>query len=153
MQTSARPFLPPRWFIRAAWIVHRAIHRLSGGRAGLRRARAGGAGTLRLRTVGRRTGNERAAILSYIEDGPNLATLAMNGWGEPDPAWWLNLQAQPDAIVELPNERREVTARIAADDERARLWATLDGPYRALDGYAARRSRPTAVVILEPRSA
>ena len=41
-----------------------------------------------LRTVGRRTGEERIAILGYIEDGPNLVTKAMNGWADPAPAWW-----------------------------------------------------------------
>ena len=58
-------------------------------------------GMLRLRTIGRRTGEERSAILGYYEDGPNLVTLAMNGWAEGEPAWWLNLQARPDAIVDL----------------------------------------------------
>ena len=40
-------------------------------------------------------------ILGYYEDGPNLVTMAMNGWGAAEPAWWLNLQADPAAIVEL----------------------------------------------------
>ena len=38
---------------------------------------------MRLTTVGRRSGQERKAILGYFEDGPNLVTMAMNGWGEP----------------------------------------------------------------------
>ena len=45
----------------------------------------------------------RVAIVGYIEDGPNLVTPAMNGWADPEPAWWLNLQAHPDATVELPD--------------------------------------------------
>jgi hypothetical protein len=55
---------------------------------------------MQLTTIGRRTGKERNAILGYYEDGPNLVTMAMNGWAEPEPAWWLNLQAHPDATVE-----------------------------------------------------
>ena len=58
--------------------------------------------------VGRRTGQARFAILGYIEDGRNLVTPAMNGWAEPEPAWWLNLQSQPEATVELPNGMRKV---------------------------------------------
>ena len=50
---------------------------------------------MRLHSVGRRSGAERVAILAYFEEGPNLVTLAMNGWGAPEPAWWLNLQAAP----------------------------------------------------------
>ena len=95
----ARPLrLPPRWFIRTAWVSHRAWHRMTGGRRGLWLPTTGGKfGALRLRTVGRRSGEERAAILGYFEDGPDLVTLAMNGWATRDPAWWLNLQAHPDA--------------------------------------------------------
>src|SRR5262245_1180849 len=42
---------------------------------------------------------ERSVILGYVEDGPNLVTMAMNGWADGEPAWWLNLQAHPDATV------------------------------------------------------
>ena len=63
---------------------------------------------MRLRTVGRRTGEERMAILGYYEDGPDLVTLAMNGWADGEPAWWLNLQAHPDATVNLVDGPRAV---------------------------------------------
>jgi deazaflavin-dependent oxidoreductase (nitroreductase family) len=106
---------------------------------------------MRIHTTGRRTGGERVAILGYYEDGPNLFTLAMNGWGEPEPAWWLNLQARPDATVELPDGTREVRARVATGDERARLWSEMEQREPNLDGYAARRSHETAVVVFEPR--
>ncbi len=95
------PRLPPRWFIRSFWVGHRAIYSVTGGRLGLRRAKVDQWGMLRIRTVGRRTGAERTAILGYLEDGPNLVTLAMNGWAEPEPAWWLNLLANPHARVDL----------------------------------------------------
>jgi deazaflavin-dependent oxidoreductase (nitroreductase family) len=106
---------------------------------------------LRLRTVGRRTGEERIAILGYIEDGPNLVTKAMNGWADPEPAWWLNLLAQPDATVDLLDGSRPVRGRAADEDERARLWARWAVHNKKLDAYAAQRSRQTQVVILEPR--
>jgi deazaflavin-dependent oxidoreductase (nitroreductase family) len=148
---TSKPFLPPRFVIRAAWAIHRAIYRISGGRRGLRPP-SDTYGTLRLHTVGRRTGAERIAILGYFEDGPNLFTLAMNGWGEPEPAWWLNLQAHPDATLDLPGATREITARAAVGEERARLWAEMARHEPNLDGYAARRSGETAVVVFEPRS-
>jgi deazaflavin-dependent oxidoreductase (nitroreductase family) len=106
---------------------------------------------LRLTTVGRRTGAERTAILGYLEDGPHLVTLAMNGWGEPEPAWWLNLQANPDTTVHLSGGSRPVHARAATGDERTRLWALWVDLDEGTDAYAAMRSRETAVVILEPR--
>jgi deazaflavin-dependent oxidoreductase (nitroreductase family) len=109
---------------------------------------------LRLTTIGRRSGTERAVILGYYEDGPNLLTLAMNGWADGEPAWWLNLQAHPEASVELKTGTRAVRARAAAGEERARLWDWLRhnaGYGKDLDAYASLRSSETAVVVLEPR--
>ena len=108
---------------------------------------------LRLTTLGRRTGRERRVILAYFEDGPALVCLAMNGWGEPEPAWWLNLRAHPDATVELPGERRLVRAHAATGEERSRLWDRWREFDPKLDAYAARRPARTAVVVLAPRPA
>ena len=145
--------LPPRWFVRAAWLIHRALYSGTGGRLGLRGATADRWGMMRLRTVGRRTGEERTAILGYFEDGSDLVTMAMNGWADPEPAWWLNLQAHPDATVDLAGGPRAVHARAADEDERPRLWARWAVYDKGLDAYAARRSRETQVVILEPQRA
>jgi deazaflavin-dependent oxidoreductase (nitroreductase family) len=146
------PRLPPRWFIRSAWVVHRAYHALTGGRRGLWPPKGDQWGTMRLTTIGRKTGKERHAILGYYEDGPNLVTLAMNGWMEPEPAWWLNLQARPDVKVELKTGTRVVRGRAAVGDERERLWARFKRSGDDTDGYATRRPTETAVVILEPRA-
>ena len=151
---EASPRLQPRWFIRSFWVAQRAVYRVTRGHVGLRRATATQWGMMRLRTVGRRSGQERVAILGYFEDGADLVTMAMNGWADPEPAWWLNLQAHPDAIVDLPDGPRAVRGRAADPDERPRLWARwkeYDGA--ELDGFATRRSRETAVVILSPRPA
>jgi deazaflavin-dependent oxidoreductase (nitroreductase family) len=145
--------LPPRWFITAAWAIHRAIHSFTRGRIGLRPVTPKTWGMMRLTTVGRRSGQRRKAILGYFEDGPNLVTMAMNGWGEPEPAWWLNLQANPDTTVELTTGQRAVHGRAATPDERPRLWAKwgeYDGEEN-LKSWASRRPGETAVVILEPR--
>jgi deazaflavin-dependent oxidoreductase (nitroreductase family) len=107
---------------------------------------------LRLTTTGRRTGRARSVIIGYFEDGPNLVSMAMNGWGEGEPAWWLNLQAQPDATIETADGRRPVHAHAAAGEERIRLWARWAEIDKNLDGYAALRSGETAVVVLAPRT-
>ena len=145
--------IPPRFIVRSAWAIHRALYRVLGRRRALRPATDTSWGMMRLTTIGRKSGRERAAILGFYEDGPNLVTMAMNGWGAPEPAWWLNLQAHPDATVELPDRTLAVRGRAATPEERPRLWATwgrYDGPDR-LEAWAARRPRETAVVILEPR--
>ena len=144
------PFLPPRWFIRVAWVTHRALFRFTGARRGLWAPKGSKWGTLLLTTTGRKSGKPREAILGYFEDGGNLTTLAMNGWGAPEPAWWLNLQAHPDATIDLGDGPRAVRGRAAEGDERARLWAGWRDHGDAVDGYATLRSRETAVVVLEP---
>ena len=114
---TTKPRLPPRWFIRFAWFTHRRLYRLTGGRLGLWRPKPNGWGAMRLTTVGRRTGQERSVMLGYFEDVPNLVTMAMNGWGEGEPAWWLNLQAHPDARIDLRDGPRLVTGRVAQGEE------------------------------------
>lgn len=95
-------------------------------------------------------------IVAYIIDGDNLVTMAMNGWGDAEPAWWLNLQATPEASVELVGERRPraVRARVAQGDEHDRLWAifrTVEDDNTDLDALARLRDRPTRLIVLEPR--
>jgi len=150
--TDRPPRVPPPWFVHAAWRVHRALYRLSGRRFLWTPANKRGWGALHLTTIGRRSGRERSVIIGYLEDGPNLVALAMNGWDEGDPAWWLNLEAQPDAVVRRAHEQpRPVRARAATGDERDQLWQRWVAVDPELDAHAARRSTDTPVIVLEPR--
>ena len=144
--------MPPPWVVHTAWRVHRALYRLSGGRFLWTPASKRGWGALRLTAIGRTSGQERSVILGYLEDGPDLVTLAMNGWDEGHPSWWLNLRAHPDAVVRLAGGRqRPVRARAAAGEERDRLWQQWLAKDPQLDAFAAGRSTETPVVVLEPR--
>src|SRR5687768_12376540 len=143
--------LPPSWFIHAAWRVHRALYRLSGGRFLWTTSNRRGWGALQLTTVGRKSGKERTVIVGYLEDGPNLVLAAMNGWDEGHPAWWLNLKAHPEATVRLAGARpQRVRASEAAGEERERLWkrwVAVQPDYAVLSGT---RSVETPVILLEP---
>src|SRR5690349_7434194 len=155
VQAAARrgrqAWLPPRWFVVLFWHGHRALLRATRGRLGLWRPKPGRWGALRLTTTGRRTGRPRQVVVGYFEDGGNLVSMAMNGWGAAEPAWWLNLQADPHAFVELAGGlRRAVVARPAVGSERERLWERWRELDRNLDSYAARRPGETAVVVFEP---
>lgn len=152
MQPKGTPRLPPRWFVRFFWFAHRRVYRWTGGRVGLWRPKPNGWGAMRLTTVGRRSGLERSVILGYFDDGPDLVTMAMNGWGEGEPAWWLNLQAHPDAHVETVDGPRDMTCHAAEGAERERLWSRWRTIDKHLDEYAGRRSTETAVVVLSPKS-
>jgi hypothetical protein len=91
MGTEATRMLrvPPPWFVHLAWSVHRALYGLSGGRFPWITSNKRGWGALRLTTVGWKSRQERGLIVGQIEDGPNLVVLAMNGWDEGHPSWWL----------------------------------------------------------------
>ena len=143
--------LPPQWFIKTFWFVHRRIVGMSRGRKGLWPSRPDKWGALQLTTKGRRSGKARSVIVGYYEDGPNLVSMAMNGWRAAEPAWWLNLQDDPRAVVVLAGGvRQEVLGRPAVGSERERLWQHWRELDKNLDGYAARRPHETAVVVLEP---
>jgi deazaflavin-dependent oxidoreductase (nitroreductase family) len=145
------PKVPPPWFVHAAWRVHRALHRLSGGRFLWTTSGKRGWGALRLTAIGRSSGQERSVIIGYLEDGPNLVAIAMNGWDEGHPSWWLNLEANPDAVIRLAHQKtRPVRARRALGDERERLWGLWLAVDPQLDAFAGLRSTDTPVVVLEP---
>lgn len=147
---SARASLPPRWFIRLFWHCHRALVRVTRGRLGLWRPKPDGWGAMRLTVTGRRSGKTRRVIVGYVEDQGNLVTMAMNGWGAAEPAWWLNLQAHPEAVVQTRDGSRQVLAHAAQGAERERLWSLWAMVDDNLDGYAALRPTETAVVVFEP---
>lgn len=153
-ETSTRPpKLPPAWFRHAFWRGHRLLYRLSGGRFLWTPESRRGWGALHLTTEGRRSGQKRGVILGYLDDGPNLVVLAMNGWGEGHPAWWLNLQAHPDVVVRLTGQDpKPVHARAATGPERERLWQRWRTVDPGLDVLADRRSTDTPVVVFEPHA-
>ena len=147
--SKTTPRMPPRWFMRGFWFAHRRLYRLTAGHVGLWRPKPNRWGALRLTTIGRRSGHDRSVMVGYYEDGPNLVTMAMTGWGEGEPAWWLNLQTNPDAQVDLVDRSLRVRAHAATGAERERLWSRWRQIDKNLDAYAARRPTPTAVVVLE----
>src|SRR5437763_15234155 len=143
---SRPPNHPPPWSVHNAWRAHRALNRLSGGRFLWTTSNKRGWGALRLTTIGRKSGQERSVIIGYLEDGPNLVAIAMNGWDEGHPAWWRNLEAHPDAVIQLPHQPPSlVRARPSAGEERDRLWQRWVAVDPRLDASADRRSTETPV--------
>jgi deazaflavin-dependent oxidoreductase (nitroreductase family) len=149
---TAPPKLPPAWFQHLFWRGHRALYRILGDRVLWTPASKRGWGAMHVTTLGRRSGERRSVILGYIEDESRPVVLAMNGWDEGLPAWWLNLETNPEAVVRLKGQpMRGARARRVERDERVRLWqrwATID---EGLDAYAASRSAETPVVVFELR--
>ncbi len=125
--------------------IHRAVYRASGGRVG---ARLAGIPMLLLTTEGRKSGRKRTLPLACMEDGDDLVVVASNGGSDRDPAWWLNLQRNPEAEVQFGRESRRVSAGLAPPDERARLWPRLVETNSLWAGYEDKTSREIPVVVL-----
>jgi F420H(2)-dependent quinone reductase len=123
------------------------LYRLSGGRIGGRVSRAP---VLLLTTTGRKSGQARTAPVVYLADGENLVVIGSNAGHSRTPAWSLNLQANPDAEVEVGRERRPVRARVAEGKERSDLWRRHNEQYSGFDEYEARTDRDIALFVLEP---
>ena len=143
------PVTLPRPVYRLAWAFHRVLWRVSGHRLGT--ARPGtGVGTLFLVSTGRKTGATRRNALFYLEDGASFVVVPSNAGAEEDPAWWKNVQATPDAAVELGPRTIPIRARRADPGETARLWPLLVAANPGYATYQATTARDIPVVILEP---
>jgi deazaflavin-dependent oxidoreductase (nitroreductase family) len=143
--------IPPRAVYRAFWAIHKAIDRMSGGRIGTARASGHRLGTLFLTTTGRTSGQPRRNALYYVEEGPSFVVVGSNAGADTDPAWWLNLQAHPSAVVEVEGQRHAVQAREASIDEHARLWQRFARSGTQFEEYRRNTTRRLPIVILELR--
>ncbi len=130
------------------WRLHRAVLRATGGRVG---ARVRGLPVLLLTTTGRRSGEPRTVALSYLDHGGGYGVVASNAGADDHPAWWLNLEAEPAATVEIRGERRAVRARLATGDEAAALWQRMVDANPDFAAYREQTDRELPVVVLEER--
>ena len=103
-----------------------------------------------LHTTGRRSGQPRRTPLSYTKDGDSYVVIASDGGAPRDPDWYLNLQADPDAEIDVRGRRTRVHAETVTGDERERLWRQAVWSYGGYAGYQARTSRQIPVVRLSP---
>jgi deazaflavin-dependent oxidoreductase (nitroreductase family) len=108
-----------------------------------------GTQALILSTTGRKSGEQRDNALIYGRNGDDLLVVASKGGADAPPAWYLNLQAQPEAEVQVRDEVYKVRARDATDEEKPALWAEMVTHWPAYDEYQTKTERPIPVVVLE----
>ncbi len=113
--------------------------------------KVGKAPVLLITTTGRKSGRLRTAPVCYLADGDRVIVIGSNAGNRNAPAWALNLEANPDAEVEIGDERRKVLARVAEGEERAELWRKMTDQYSGFDEYEARTDRDIALFVLNPR--
>ncbi len=125
--------------------LHAAMFRLTKGRASNPKWPM-----LVLTVTGRKTGKSRDVPLVYVDDNGRYAVAAAYGGSDVNPAWWMNLQANPNATALVHNVEVAVRAAVATADERAELWPRLVAMYPYFDTYQQRTSREIPVVLLTP---
>ena len=108
-----------------------------------------GTTALILTTTGRRSGEPRSTPLIYQEhDGAYLVVASKGGADEP-PAWYRNLEDQPEVTVQVKADRFPARARIAASGEKDEMWRKMTAAWPAYDEYQEKTDREIPVVVLE----
>jgi F420H(2)-dependent quinone reductase len=128
---------------------HASIYRATNGLIGHRMP--GLPPTLLLDHVGARSGKRRTSPLVFGRDGANVILVASKGGYPKHPAWFHNLEANPDAAIQIGSRRMNVRARVADAEERERLWPLMVGVYPGYEGYRRRTEREIPLIVLEPR--
>ena len=141
--------MPSDRFLKAMNGVHQGLLKISGGRLGWT---AWNMPVLELTTIGRRTGNPRPVMLtSPHQEGEMFVIVASKGGEDTHPAWFLNLQENPQVVVTIKSAPgHKMTARVASPEERERLWPIVTGKYANYAGYQKKTDREIPLVILEP---
>ncbi len=130
---------------------HRALLTITGGRFPKKVA---GMQAVELTTIGRKTGQRRATLLTSPIYGEDRVVLVASKGGHSDhPVWYLNLVANPDVEIAANGRTRTMRARTASPEEKATLWPELVKVYKGYDGYQRNTSRDIPVVICEPAPA
>lgn len=109
-----------------------------------------GVPTLLLTTTGRRSGDPHTSALIFARNGGDHLVVASFGGASRHPAWYLNLQANPNSEIQVKSEILAVTARTATAAEKPRLWALLTELWPNFDVYQTRTEREIPVVVLSP---
>jgi F420H(2)-dependent quinone reductase len=126
---------------------------MSGGRLKRSFLFAGGQPVLALTTTGRKSGAARSTVIACMPDGDDLVVVPSYAGLDRPPAWWLNLQANPQAEVDFRGEHRVVRARRASAEEERRLWPRILEQYSGFEQYRRMTNREIPVVILEREGA
>ena len=135
--------------LRRAMGAHTAVYKATNGKVGHKPPFL--PPMLLLDHVGAKSGNRRTSPLVYVADGENVVLVASKGGNPKNPAWFHNLKANPETTVQIGSERRPVRARVAAPEERKRLWPKAEKVYGGYRGYQERTDREIPLVVLEPR--
>jgi deazaflavin-dependent oxidoreductase (nitroreductase family) len=138
---------------------HRALYLRSGGTQGhiVDLTHAGARGllpTLLLKTRGRRSGRSLIVPLIYGVFGDEWVVVGSKGGAREHPAWFLNLEAEPETAFQVATQAFRAHWRLAEGDERAQVWRYMSHLYPPYETYLeAAGGRAIPLVMLRPAEA
>jgi len=132
-------------FARAVTFLHTEVYRRTGGKVG---ARIGSITMGLLTATGRKSGRPRTTPLNCTPDGDRWLLVASYGGDDRDPQWFKNLQATPEATLQIGAETFPVRATVATPEEKKALWPKVVASYKGYEGYQRKTSRDIPVVVL-----
>jgi deazaflavin-dependent oxidoreductase (nitroreductase family) len=109
-----------------------------------------GKDSLLLTTTGRKSGELRRTGLFYGKDGDNYIVVASRGGHSKHPAWYLNLDANPEVEVQVGADKFKARAYTATGDERTRLWVLMADIFPTYNSFQKKTKREIPVVVLTP---
>ena len=111
-----------------------------------------GTSTLILTTKGRKSGEPRELPLIYGKSGDDYLIVASKGGADTPPAWYLNIEADPDVELQVWDDRFPAKARVATPEEKAEMWKTMTAEWPAYDDYQKKTDREIPIIVLERKS-
>ncbi len=102
-----------------------------------------------LTTTGARSGQPRTAPVTYTTDEDRIVLIASKAGADHHPAWYHNLVANPEVILEIDGDTFAARARVAEEPERSRLFAGRVAVMERFDGYRTLTERTIPVVVIE----
>lgn len=111
-----------------------------------------GSTVLLLTTTGRKSGEPRTTPLIYGRSGEDALIVASKGGADAPPAWFHNLEADPEVEVQILGDKYPAHARIATAEEKPEMWAEMTRIWPHYDEYQERTERDIPVVVLERQS-
>jgi deazaflavin-dependent oxidoreductase (nitroreductase family) len=100
-------------------------------------------------TTGRKSGEQRSHALIFREHNGAYLVVASKGGAAAPPAWFVNLQADPQVEVQIKGDRFPATARVATADEKPAMWAKMVEVWPDYDEYQTKTDREIPIVVLE----
>jgi deazaflavin-dependent oxidoreductase (nitroreductase family) len=106
---------------------------------------------LLLTTTGRKSGQARTVTLLYGRLDGDVVLIGSNFGKANHPAWALNLESNPDAVLQIGDEVTQVVAeRITDPQTRERIWAQMIEIYPGYAMYRSNAGRDIKVFVVRP---